>query len=79
MEYDDIRKQRTKLTAQEMREALNCGCSGLHESTMRAWTILEKVKALLSAGTEPAIVSELIAMMETKFPPPSAVEANPQN
>ena len=35
-----------------------------HESVLRAWHIVAKVKWLLSKGTAPEVITELIALME---------------
>lgn len=40
------------------------GSSGVHESVLRAYQILEKVKELLDAGTPTEVVMELIETME---------------
>lgn len=55
----------TEVTAEEMREMLARGCRGAHESVMRSYQILGKVKRLLEMGTPVAVVLELIALMES--------------
>lgn len=64
--YDDIRDMPTSISADEMRIYLSSGCSGVHESMLRSYAILNKVKRLLLEGTPCAVVLELIQMMEEK-------------
>lgn len=42
------------------------GCAGVHESILRAFQILDKVKYLLASGVPSPIVLELIAEMEAR-------------
>lgn len=43
------------------------GCSGVHESTLRAYHILDRTKDYLRRGVPPEVVLELIREME-EFP-----------
>lgn len=45
-------------------EQIPPGCKGVHESTTRAYHILEKTKWLLQEGTPPQVVLEFIEEME---------------
>jgi len=40
-------------------------CSGIHESTLRSYQILQKVKDLLNRGTPTDVILELIWEMES--------------
>lgn len=39
--------------------------NGHHESLLRAWNILHKVKELLELGTPQSVIMEMIAVMES--------------
>lgn len=43
------------------------GCIGVHESMLRSYAILQKVKELLDVGTPGSVIRELILMMECKL------------
>ena len=45
------------------------GCTGVHESTLRAYMILSNVKWLLSKATPADVVLELIYQMESATKP----------
>lgn len=47
------------------------GCKGVHESTLRAFHILEEVKRLLTLGTPSEVILELIQEMQAV--PPAAM------
>lgn len=57
MTYDEIRE--TPTTYMDVERGI------CHESLLRAFEILLKVKWLLNEGTTPRVVLELIDMMET--------------
>ena len=40
------------------------GCTGIHESTLRCWHILERVKVYLAKDVPADVILELIAVME---------------
>jgi len=58
MNYDTIRGMPTTVTG------VPSGTNGVHESCLRAYQILEKVKWLLNEGSSSHVVLELIKMME---------------
>jgi hypothetical protein len=60
-----IANWQTTLERDELKEALESGCSGVHESVLRAYQILRKVKILLELGTPSPVIIELIALMES--------------
>jgi hypothetical protein len=47
-------------------DSVPVGCSGVHESTLRAYQILEKAKDFMRRGTPSDVVLELIAEMEDR-------------
>jgi len=64
--YSEIQRTLTSISAQQMREHLASGCAGIHESVMRSYQILEKVKWLLERDTHPEVLKELIDHMESE-------------
>ena len=64
-DYDWIRSMPTSLDADRMREYLSDGCKGVHESILRSYQILHKVKWLLSQGVSSQVIIELIELMES--------------
>ncbi len=60
-----IANWQTTITREEMQEMLDYGTEGAHESLMRSYQILDKVKRMLQAGTPREVVLELIALMES--------------
>lgn len=50
------------------RDKIPLGCKGVHESTLRAYNILCKVKYYLYKKVPAEIISELIDEMEGKYP-----------
>jgi hypothetical protein len=66
MDYIDIQRLPTSVTRDELVEYHEQGVSGVHESVLRAFNILNKVKWLLDKKTDPDVIRELIYLMETK-------------
>lgn len=56
--FEHIRQWPTSVTE------IPLGCTGVHESTLRAYQILEKVKDWLHQGVPGNVVLELIAELE---------------
>lgn len=61
MTYPEIANMPTKLTRKDVQE----DCKGWHESLLRSYHIVQKVKILLEKNTSPELVLELIALMES--------------
>lgn len=61
----EIARRATGFSRADLLEMLLTDTTGAHESLLRAWHILEKVKALLAEGTPPAVTLECIALMES--------------
>lgn len=66
MNYLDIAKLKTVFGAEDARFVLDGNCTGMHESLLRSYQILAKVKWLLEKNTATEVVLELIALMETR-------------
>jgi hypothetical protein len=73
MDFDEIRNFPTVLTTDCVRKdvtvfpegaSFEFSSTGWHESLLRSYQIVEKVKWLLERGTPSAVVLELIALME---------------
>ena len=62
--YKAIANMPTVLTRKHVSET-EAGTKGWHESILRAYQILEKVKWLLEKNTDHQVVLELIALMES--------------
>ena len=65
MNYGQIAKMPTTLT-REMLEKDWWACKGWHESLLRSYQILAKVKWLLEKRTDNEVILELIALMENE-------------
>ena len=65
--YDAIRAMPTCIESERWKSGNLASCSGAHESILRAYHILERVKYLLDAKVPAEVVRELIQMMETGF------------
>lgn len=61
-----IRNFPTMLSAEDMKVFTEGGSTGVHESVLRAYQILEKVKWLIDEGTPIKAIRELIELMEGK-------------
>lgn len=59
-----VRDFPTSVTSAEMERYLGEGCTGVHESTLRAYHILTEVKRYLELGTPASVVLEIIEEME---------------
>jgi len=70
MDYGTIRAMQTSIEAEQMRQYLAEGCKGVHESVLRSYQILEKVKWLLQLQTSPRVIAELIDFMEAQIESP---------
>ena len=60
-----IANWKTCISREDMEEMLASPCQGAHESLLRAYQILIKVKRLLDLGTPREVLLELIALMES--------------
>jgi hypothetical protein len=60
----EISKMPCSVTADEMTQYLKEGCRGVHESLMRSYHIVHKVKELLEAETPPKVVLEIMDLMQ---------------
>ncbi len=65
MRINEVAKMATEITAEDAKEGLARGCRGFHESLVRSYHIVNKVKELLEKKTDPEVVLELIALMES--------------
>lgn len=63
MNYREIMEMPTSLLRAQIEA--NPHSSGWHESCLRAYQILAKVKWLLEKGTDAEVVRELISLMES--------------
>lgn len=62
MNIDDIRGMRTSVGEDKPNTPR------WHESVMRSYQILEKVKWMIEKGTPLQVIDELILLMETRLP-----------
>jgi hypothetical protein len=63
MHYAQIGRMPRTLTREVIES--ESSCKGWHESLLRSFHIVQKVKWLLEKGTAPEIVLELILLMES--------------
>jgi hypothetical protein len=63
--YDEIRQMPTTIKAEQWRTGDLRTASGVHESALRAYHIVAKVKWLLELKTDPQVVLELLRVMES--------------
>lgn len=63
MRFDEIAKMPTSLEREYVRDS---PCAGWHESLLRSYHILAKVKWLLEKRTDTEVITELIALMESQ-------------
>ncbi len=68
MTYDAIREMPTSLKAEQWRTGNLRTSSGVHESCLRSYHVLGKVKELLDLGAHPSIIKELVHLMESELP-----------
>jgi hypothetical protein len=64
MTYDEIRAMPVVVSDDTPN------CHRWHESVLRGYQILQKVKWLLESGASSAVIMELIELMETPLPLP---------
>jgi hypothetical protein len=64
MAVSAIMRHRTEIGAAELLDILEKGSSGIHESLFRSYHIVLKTKELLSLNTPPAVVLEMIELMD---------------
>lgn len=62
----EIRSFPTDLSAERVKRGLMEGCRGFHESLTRGYQISQKVRELLQQGTPPAVVLEIMDVMEER-------------
>lgn len=60
----EIAKMPTSIVKLQLKELASGSCTGVHESTLRSWHILERVKDYLRKDTPADVILELIAVME---------------
>lgn len=65
LSYLMIRDMETTIDRGNMEKFLASGCNGVHESVLRSYQILSKVKVLLEANTRQDLILELIELMES--------------
>jgi len=65
----------TTLERDYVKASLEDGTRGFHESLLRSYHILAKVKWLLDQGAPPEVVRELIALMEDSVPAKRVLDA----
>lgn len=63
---DEIRDYPTELTPKQVKLDMKekPGLAGWHESLMRSYHIVQKVKSMLELGTPPEVVLDIINDME---------------
>ena len=66
--YLQIRDTQTSITPDYARKVFNEGAVGIHESVLRSYQILQKVRVLLADGVPPHVVLELIDLMDSHKP-----------
>ena len=64
MRVIEIAKMPTSITKPLMKELASGSCTGIHESMLRSWHILERVKDYLRKDTPADVILELIEVME---------------
>jgi len=67
MKLRDIAKMPTVVTRLQMKQLMQSGCTGVHESMFRSWHVLERVKVYLRSDTPADVILELIEVMDTDF------------
>ena len=75
-DYAEIANQPTKLTKKYIEGADSYGCKGWHESLLRSWHIVRKLRWLLELKTDHEVILELLDLMESDaFQPNGYFEA----
>lgn len=64
MQIYEIQKQPTSITSEQMREILDTGCKGAHESVCRAFHVARKIREMLERGDSKETILECIELME---------------
>ena len=59
-----ISKMKTNISEEDFQNGSKRNFSGIHESTLRAYNILENVKELLRINTPHEVILQLINLME---------------
>lgn len=52
----------TSLDRQQLQKYLNDGCSGVHESLLRSYGVLQLVKTLLEKKTDHEVILQIIQL-----------------
>lgn len=69
--YSQIAKIQTSITREELKEHVGSGCSGVHESVLRSYSIVHEVVQLLKLAVPAEVILELIGIMQEN-PKPEA-------
>lgn len=68
MNYLSIARMPSSITLEQVKEDISLSSpSGWHESLLRSYHIVQKVKWLLEMKTSPEVISELIDVMEGRI------------
>lgn len=68
MSYLSIARMPSSITREQVKEDISLSSpTGWHESLLRSYHIVQKVKWLLAMDTKPAVIAELIDVMEGKI------------
>jgi len=62
----EISRLPESIPAERMREFLAERCSGVHQSVLRGYHVAAKVRELLEANTPPAVVLQIMDVMEDR-------------
>lgn len=66
MNIREVSMMPTSIERNMLKDTLDEGCSGIHESTTRAFHIVRKVRELLEQNVPPKVVLEIMDLMEGK-------------
>jgi hypothetical protein len=66
MKILEIQKMPTTLTTPQMKAMIAEGCKGAHESTLRAFHIVNHIKYLLDIDTPAAVILDVLEIMEAR-------------
>jgi len=72
MSIREIANMPTTLRNEMLREEMEHGTRGFHESLLRSYHIAKKVRALLVLGTPAEVILEMMDLMESDFFQPYA-------
>lgn len=70
MTITEIAAQRTQLDTLYVQGILGTGIKGFHESLLRSFHIVNKLRELLEQGTPPKVILEMLDVMEGKSATP---------